>query len=68
MPAGNPIALSSFAFEDFRPPVFVINLSSPEDIFPSITRLSTQWTTDSFQNRTTQLVLNEHRLFAYEQN
>jgi hypothetical protein len=68
MPAGNQIALSSFAFEDFRPPVFAINLSLAEDIFPSITRLPTQWTTNSFQARTTQLVFVKHRLFAYEQN
>lgn len=68
MPAGNKVALSSFVFEDFSPPVFVINLSSAEDIFPSIVRLPTQRTSNLFQTKATRLILEEYRLFVYGQN
>lgn len=68
MAAGNKIVLSSFSFEDFRPPIFAIDLSLAEDIFPSIVRLSTPWTSDLFRSKATRLVLEEYRLFVYGQN
>ena len=68
MAAGNKIALSSFAFEDFKPPIFVVNLKSAEDIFPSVAWLPAQWRSNLFQEKTTRLVLEEYRLFAYGQN
>lgn len=67
MPVGNKIALSSFAFEDFKLPVLVINLSSAEDVFPSIARLPAGRTHNTFQTRA-RLVLEEYRLFFYGQN
>jgi hypothetical protein len=68
MAAGNKIALSSFVFEDFKPPVFVVNLLSTEDIFPSVAWLPAQWGSNLFQAKSTRLVLEEFRLFVYEQN
>jgi hypothetical protein len=68
MPSGNKIAVSNFTFEDFRPPVFVINLLSAEDVFPCIARLPAQWTSNLFQAKATRWVLEEYRLFVYGQN
>ena len=68
MAAGNKIALSSFVFEDFSLPIFVVKLASAEDIFPSIARLPAEWTSYLFLTKTTRVVLEEYRLFAYGQN
>jgi hypothetical protein len=68
MAAGNKIVLSSFAYEGFRLPVFVVKLASAEDIFPSVARLPAEWASYLFLTKTTRVVLEEYRLFAYGQN
>jgi hypothetical protein len=67
MQAGNKITLSSFTFEDFRLPVFVINLSSAEDVFPLVT-LPAQRTSGPLRARTAQLILEDFQLLVYGQN
>jgi hypothetical protein len=67
MPMGNKITLSSFAFEDFRLPVFVRDLSLAEDVFPSL-NLSAQRTSSSLQARAAQLILEDFQLLVYGQN
>jgi hypothetical protein len=46
MLARNKIAVGCFVYEDFKLPVFVVNPSLTEDIFPSITGFSRRWISD----------------------
>jgi hypothetical protein len=67
MPTGNKIALSSFAFEDFRLTVFVRDLSLAEEVFPSVA-LPAQRASGSLRAKAAQLILEDFQLLVYGQN
>jgi hypothetical protein len=60
------ITMDSFAFEDFALPVFVMDLSLAEEIFPSITWFSCR--RKKARGKASRIVFKEPRKPMYESN